>query len=129
MSIGSKITLVRNITSLCEYGLPNGSTGTVHAFVNYNSTANHRHQINQTTVLYTYPPIIIYKPDVLDEALSSLCYPGMPGLFPIYPGSETLSIPIKQLKFSALRVKCVQIPFTGGYAMTDYKSQGRTLTM
>ena len=128
LSIGSKITLVRNITGLSEYGITNGSTGTVHAIVNSTATANHRHQINASTVLYTYPPIIIYKPDVLDEALSRLCYPGMPepGLFPIYPGSETLSVPIKQLQFSALRVKRVQIPFTGGYAMTDYKSQGRT---
>ena len=122
-SIGTKILLNENLAT--EYGLVNGATGTIVDVIF--PEENHLHSLYNGKVLYLdVPPLcILFRPDKICDALLNFPFPGLePGVVPLFPIKETFKLPhpCGQL-FTITRT---QYPFTGAYAFTDYKAQGKT---
>ena len=129
LSKGSRITLIQNIPGLDAYGITNGLTGTVYDIVPMEGTENSIHKVGPKLIVCDKPPVVLFKPDRIDKQLETISYPGVgkAGIIPIFPVTESINIKY----FSAgkpltMSVKRSQLPLTGGYTQTCYKSQGLT---
>jgi hypothetical protein len=103
-----------------EHDLANGTRGTLMDIILDSGERGVDH--NTSTHTLRYPPrYILFKPD--ETRAASL--PGLPeGVFPIEPITCKYTIDVQGRTTSVERK---QIPVTGGYAFTDYRSQGQTL--
>jgi hypothetical protein len=125
LAIGSKVILIQNLAT--ELGLTNGTSGTVHGLI-YPADP-HVHQYEAHITLLSRPPILLFKPDHCHPALAATTFPGMmvPGIVPIHPIEEQLTVHLPgHGTVTRCRITRSQLPVMGGYAMTDYKAQGRT---
>lgn len=115
------------------YGLTNGVTGIVAGLVpvKINGKTTTLDMPSLGTTVYFAPPILLFRPDAVHPALTDVQYPGCPpGVFPIFPIEETLSVdvPMPDRTVQKMRVKRKQLPVTGADCRTDYKAQGNTFT-
>jgi len=97
--VGSRITLSENIKDLSKYGLTNGCNGTVFAIVSDHLHSKYViHDNDANTTYYTKPPIILFKPDKLDERHLNFKYENIEerGIFPIFPKVELFTALFKQ---------------------------------
>ena len=128
LAIGSKVILTKNLAT--ELGLTNGTAGTVHGLLY--PPEQHVHQHGPSLTLLTYPPILLFRPDRPHPVLAATRFPGMtePGIVPIHPCPESFTLHMQtrtaRTARTAFRITRTQLPIMGGYAMTDYKAQGRT---
>jgi len=99
--IGSSITLTSNILHLSQYGLTNGSRGTVYAISSDHLSANSIvYDEDSNSIFYTRPPVIFFKPDYLDPRLEQFKYNDVtePGVFPIHPIKHVMNVKFKLTK-------------------------------
>lgn len=93
-AIGSKMVLTHNVENLKDYGITNGSTGTIVSFCTDNMKYGKPIYLeNLNAYFYQSPPIAIFKPDRLDDKLNELRFPYVPaGCIPIFPKTNSFEI-------------------------------------
>lgn len=118
LAVGMPCMVTMNVKT--EQDLANGTRGTLVDII----LDSREQEINQEASIHTlqYPPrYILFKPD--ETRAGNLT--GLPeGVFPIEPITCKYTIDVQGKTTSVERR---QIPVTGGYAFTDYRSQGQTL--
>ena len=100
-----------------EHDLANGTRGTIHNVILGSDEPDFDPQ-SSIIRLQNPPRVILFKPD--ETRAANL--PGLPeGVFPIEPAITQYTI---EIAGKLVTVKRRQMPVTGGYAFTDYRSQG-----
>ena len=118
LAVGMPCMVTMNVKT--EHDLANGTRGVIHNLI----LDPKELEINPDSniVHLQYPPkFILFKPDETHAAN----LPGLPeGVFPVEPMTTRYTIEIGGKKVTVERR---QLPITGGYAFTDYRSQAQTL--
>jgi hypothetical protein len=118
LAIGMPCMVTMNVKT--EHDLANGTRGQI---VDIILDARERDIPNGANIVHlNYPPrYILFKSD--HTKAKSLH--GLPdGVFPIEPATCRYTLDVEG---QAITVERKQLPVTGGYAFTDYRSQGQTL--
>jgi ATP-dependent exoDNAse (exonuclease V) alpha subunit len=118
LGIGMPCMVTMNVKT--KHDLANGTRGTLADIIL--DPREHEIDTNSSTHHLQYPPrFILFQPD--ETRAANL--PGLPeGVYPIEPITSNYKVVIQGKTTSVERR---QIPVTGGYAFTDYRSQGQTL--
>jgi hypothetical protein len=126
IAIGAKVMVTLNVDT--DLDIANGARGTIHSIV-VHSDEDLTPNSNNRVVLNRLPLYILVKFDrTRAPSLSTLDH----GLIPIVPIAKTFSINVpsshsRRSQFTRKTVKRLQLPITGAYAFTDYRSQGQTI--
>jgi hypothetical protein len=126
IAIGAKIMVTLNVDT--DLDIANGARGVIHSII-VHSDENITPNSNNRVVLTRLPLYIFVKLDrTRAPSLSTLDR----GLIPIVPIAKTFSINVPSSnpldsRSTRKTVKCLQLPITGAYAFTDYRSQGQTI--
>jgi hypothetical protein len=122
-TFGSKILLTDNIAT--EFGLVNGAIGTIVNVIFPDEQHVHRSQDRSLIQLDRPPKCILFTPDIPHPNLAKIQFPSLPeNVIPLFPKKEIMDV--KHPNGRYFKVQRTQFPFTGAYAFTDYKTQGKT---
>lgn len=115
----SPVVLLENLSNYKKYGYNNGTTGTIVAV-----SSKHPPHLASNMKIYLHEVTVYFLPHKLNSDMKQIFVPGMaPGVIPIKYSTSTRKV---FLPGFSVTVNMHQLPLTGAYAITCYKSQGRT---